>query len=411
MKKITLIILLYPLLIFGQGRFSGNLSDASALCKIRASSVNAFSSNLDAEKALKRILDVTGMAKRFVLYPCNGTPNAEAITFRGVRYIFYNVNWMRSVSNQSANNWSNISILAHEVGHHINGHALDWLSYETGKIGGITLSEKRKQEIEADEFSGFVMQKLGASLYQAQSAVNKFASSGDDSYSTHPSKEKRLAAIKTGYNKAKSNNIIKTKALTAQDYLYKAINAHEFSYQFKIDNYTLCIKYSKDQKEKWLAYDGRGDAKMGLKNYYGAIADYSEAIALNPNESFFAYHNRGYLKQELNDHYGAMHDFSKAIRITEILEIGFAAGETYYNRGVSKALLNNYVEAIYDFSRAIKIKPNYTNAYFNRGLAAYRLSQRGKRVKGYSGYCSDFSKACNLGNTQACQNYYKLRCH
>ena len=73
-----------------------------------------------------------------------------------------------------------MSILAHEVGHHINGHTLG---------ASMSAYENRIQELEADEFSGFVMQKIGATLEQAIDAIASLASSGDDSYSSHPNKE------------------------------------------------------------------------------------------------------------------------------------------------------------------------------------------------------------------------------
>ena len=44
---------------------------------------------------------------------------------------------------------------------------------------------KRQQEIEADEFSGFVLSKLVATLLQAQAAIKLAADDGDDTYSTH----------------------------------------------------------------------------------------------------------------------------------------------------------------------------------------------------------------------------------
>ena len=56
-----------------------------------------------------------------------------------------------------------LSILAHEIGHHVNGHTLG--EKET------TLSESRQMELEADEYSGLYMFKLGASLSQAQEAI------------------------------------------------------------------------------------------------------------------------------------------------------------------------------------------------------------------------------------------------
>ena len=59
------------------------------------------------------------------------------------------------VTNTSS--WSNLSILAHEIGHHVNGHSLDLLLHQYGELDLTTLSDLRQMEIEADEFSGFVM--------------------------------------------------------------------------------------------------------------------------------------------------------------------------------------------------------------------------------------------------------------
>ena len=109
----------------------------------------------------------------------------------------------------SGDNWTNLFILAHEVGHHINGHSLDLLLYVAEAIEGETLVNQRKQELEADEFAGFILAKLGATLGQASSGISLISSEKDDTYSTHPSKLKRLAAINLGFNKAleKENTI------------------------------------------------------------------------------------------------------------------------------------------------------------------------------------------------------------
>ncbi|MDA0937096.1 MAG: M48 family metalloprotease [Bacteroidetes bacterium] len=108
--------------------------------------------------------------------------------------------------NDNSNSWSSLSILAHEVGHHINGHSLDVVLYAVDMVDKESLTEQRQQELEADEFSGFVMAKLGASLNQASEAIANLSSNNDDSYSTHPSRDKRLNAIRTGYNKGNTNN-------------------------------------------------------------------------------------------------------------------------------------------------------------------------------------------------------------
>jgi tetratricopeptide (TPR) repeat protein len=219
---------------------------------------------------------------------------------------------MEEIANNTGS-WSKISILAHEVGHHVNGHSIDLLSIASGQIDAPSLKESRQMEIEADEYSGFVMQKLGASLSQAQAAMNKYASTGDDSYSSHPSKYKRLSAIERGYNRAKGQSSTYSNApstLTAEDYFYRAYNAPENSHQFKIDNYDMCINLN--FKYKSTAYFNRGFAKAILKDYYGAIADYTKSISLD-SDFAGAYNNRGHAKYKLNQDYCP--DFKKACEL------------------------------------------------------------------------------------------------
>ena len=59
------------------------------------------------------------------------------------------------------------------------------------------------------------------------------------------------------------------------------------------------------------AYSTRGKAKLLLKDYYGAIADYTKMIELNPNDAY-AYNNRDITKENLGDLNGACKDWIKA---------------------------------------------------------------------------------------------------
>jgi len=47
-------------------------------------------------------------------------------------------------------------------------------------------------------------------------------------------------------------------------------------------------------------YHNKGNAKVNLGDYRGAIQDYSKAIELNPNDAE-AYYNRGNAKVNLGD--------------------------------------------------------------------------------------------------------------
>lgn len=158
---------------------------------------NNFASERAADSALDDILNVIGASKRFVLQECSNINNAVALTMNGVRYIMYDPEFMTSLS--YGDEWSNKFILAHEVGHHINGHTVDVLAANISNT--ISLSTRRIQELEADEFAGFVLGRLGASLSDALEAV-QLLSDKDDSYSTHPKRSRRIAAIKEGFEES-----------------------------------------------------------------------------------------------------------------------------------------------------------------------------------------------------------------
>ena len=191
MKKIVIFIL--SISAFSQDY--GNNAETLELCTTLQS--NSFSSDLDADNALDRILSVVGLSKNFVLSPCSDINNAVAVSYKGVRYILYDPEFMSMLSSNTSN-WTNLFILAHEVGHHVNGHSLDLVLYAGDIVDAPELEKKRQQELEADEFAGFVLAKLGATLSQTTSSVSKL-SNEDDTYSTHPKRDRRIAAITKGY--------------------------------------------------------------------------------------------------------------------------------------------------------------------------------------------------------------------
>ena len=345
MKK-ALLLLFIPLMTFGQDY--GNNADAIKLCTFIQT--NNFGTDAEAERGLDRILSVIGASKRFILQPCDNINNAVATSYKGIRYILYDRDFMSSLN--SGDNWENLFILAHEVGHHINGHSLDLVLYVTEVVEPETLVNQRKQELEADEFAGFILGKLGATLEQTSSSINLMASNSDDTYSTHPSKSKRLAAINKGHK----------KGLGIETAIYETSTKLETSEEYFYSGYV----------------------KKKAKDFYGAILDYNKAIELDPNFTQ-AYINRGNSKYNLKDYYGAISDCTKAI------ELDPNDALAYINRGNSKANLKDYYRAISDFTKAIELDPNYAQAYNNRAISkAYNND--------YTGACEDAKKSASLGN-------------
>jgi hypothetical protein len=138
--------------------------------------------------AMVDILKVTGLHANFELKEAK-VRNIEASISHRKRYILYNPEFIDWVNRTTADKWGTIALLAHEVGHHLNGHTI--------RKGG----SKPKLELEADEFAGFVLFKLGASLQQSQEVMNHISNSVPSA--THPGRNARLEAIRNGWLKAK----------------------------------------------------------------------------------------------------------------------------------------------------------------------------------------------------------------
>ncbi len=121
--------------------------------------------------------------------------------------------------------------------------------------------------------------------------------------------------------------------------------------------------------DKASAYSWRGSAYDNKDDYDRAIADYDQAIRLDPNEASL-YFNRGVahenkepLSDEREGYYArAIADYDQAIR----LDPKFAPA--YYRRGSAFWNMGDDEHAIADYDRAISLDPNDSEFYLDRGL-------------------------------------------
>jgi len=151
----------------------------------------------DTRVMLSEIMNVLGLQPKFELKEAK-VDNIEASISHRKRYILYNPAFISWINNATKDKWATITLLAHEVGHHLNGHTI--------RKGGSTPI----LELEADEFAGFVLHKLGASLEQAQAVMTYIAEI--KASRTHPGRGSRMAAIENGWNKAASSEDIAVTA-------------------------------------------------------------------------------------------------------------------------------------------------------------------------------------------------------
>ncbi len=149
-----------------------------------------FQSVYEARDILKTMLDSIQWQENFSIREQNGIRNAYATIINNSRWIIYDNDFLEDIDAYTSTKWSSISVLAHEMGHHYYNHVVS--------SGGST----PPKEIEADNFSGFIMAKLGASLQQSLAAMQAIAS--DRASASHPAKKDRLEAISKGWNSAKA---------------------------------------------------------------------------------------------------------------------------------------------------------------------------------------------------------------
>ena len=274
-------------LLFAQNNsFDGSKNDFNLLCGLIQS--NSFANDQIAEQALDKIIKSVDIPQNFIIGYCPDIENCVAVTYRGVRYIIYDREFMRDIAKGNDEN-VNLSILAHEIGHHVYGHTVDIELYENNSIPPPSLRKKRMQELEADEFSGFVMARLGKSLNEALFAVNQLPRNSNDVNSTHPSRDKRISAVKKGYNRGKKSNntITNNTVISPEEYYLKGLKmGYAGSWSSSIDFFNKAIRLNPDFFE---AYNARGTAYEKTGYIKKAMQDYSKAYTIEPKYRLVCY--------------------------------------------------------------------------------------------------------------------------
>jgi tetratricopeptide (TPR) repeat protein len=140
-------------------------------------------------------------------------------------------------------------------------------------------------------------------------------------------------------------------------------NGYVYSPDLQINGCTAAIQSGQwSGKDLALVFNNRGNAYSDKNDYDRAIADFNEAIRLDPKYAF-PYDGRGKAYYSKNDLNHAFADFDQAIR----LDPKFAGA--YNNRGNVYYDKKDYDRAIADYDQAIRLDPEYAFAYNGRANA------------------------------------------
>jgi tetratricopeptide (TPR) repeat protein len=139
-------------------------------------------------------------------------------------------------------------------------------------------------------------------------------------------------------------------------------------------NIAGCTRVLEDKSEsakvRSIAYVGRGLAWDSKGDLDKAMADFTEAIRLDPNNGL-AYNDRAILWREKHDIDRAIADFTEAIRIAPFPRSdlpGSGHVNTYTNRGLAYQAKGDFDRALSDFDQATIFDPKDVEAYYHRAL-------------------------------------------
>ncbi len=271
----------------------------------------------EAVQIISRITAAIGLEQNYTIRAAN-VSNALASTEGGQRYILYNTTFLENFKRDAQTKWAAYCVLAHEIGHHLNNH--DFTE---------TDAKKRKLlELAADRFAGNVLQKMGATLAEAQAGVNTFSL---DETKTHPPKSARLEAIAVGWKQSEEKEAkddtpqSATKKVSEKD--QKAAKKwfdkgfEETDRVKEIEFYTKAIDLNPNLVE---AFIYRGLSNMHQDHPDEAIEDYTEAIRLDP-KNIVAWIGRGHVKRKWEQYEEAILDYDEAIKIAPTEGVPYGA--------------------------------------------------------------------------------------
>jgi hypothetical protein len=182
-RLLLLVLGLFAGDVFAQDEIDLNATDHCLYHGERMpSSYVRFESDPEIEGLKDLILEKIGTPANFEML-CSNVPSIAAVVDRDKRYILYS----RRFFNTEPDRVVRLALIAHEIGHHANGHAL---------TADPTAAE---EEIEADEFMGYALCLTGAPAGKIEGILTRLA------LHSGVSATERLEDVMRGFNRAEAS--------------------------------------------------------------------------------------------------------------------------------------------------------------------------------------------------------------
>jgi len=150
--------------------------------------------------------------------------------------------------------------------------------------------------------------------------------------------------------------------------------------------------------QKAANFSNQGSLKVQKGDVPGAIANFTQALVLNPNIPQ-AYLGLGIATSKQGNKQQAIYNYDRALQFNPNL------AEAYFGRGQAYYELGNKQKAIGDYEQAIRVNPNYGLAYLERGAIRCMLGTKSQAVSDFQQAGALFSKQGDGKNYQLAQSF------
>ena len=148
-------------------------------------------------------------------------------------------------------------------------------------------------------------------------------------------------------------------------------------------------------------YYDRGKKQHSLENYQRAVDYFTESINLR-NDYSAAYYERGNTYFTMGMHDLAINDYDKALECNNnweskvISDVYFKRGYVHYYYKTSTDIERNFhlEKALEDWNKTIELSPEYSTAYYNRGLC-------NQHFKNFKAAIDDYKKSIEFAKEES----------
>jgi len=342
-----------------------------------------FEPSTEANKVVAEICNMMGIEQNFLLKSSNVRTGLATVDGK-TRYILYSTDFLENLKTDAKTYWAVYSVLAHEIGHHLN----------FDNFGDTTTTARKLMELAADRFSGSALRMLGANLEDAKAGIRTFTMEGESR--THPVKNARLEAVTNGWKKQDDLIRLKSTEFTQNDSLAAESQKWLNRASWESDDDTKVYLYSKALEidtTLFEAYIGRGMARVSQEDFQNAISDFQLAIQLQPKD-VDAYMRLADAQGKVGQAQAAIDNYLIALNLdTKLSKPYLFIGGLYLE-------LDKPEQAIISYNRYLVIVPNSREAYIGRGMANAMINNL------QSAY-SDFDLVIEKFPTSSDGYYYK----